>query len=45
MVRFSFGENDVGKCQQVIQKGFDFVHRVMARFISGNVHCIVDMKI
>lgn len=27
----------------MIQEGSDFVHRVMAGFISGNVHCI-EMK-
>lgn len=32
--------------QQMIQEGSDFVHRVMAGFISGNVCCIViDMQI
>jgi hypothetical protein len=31
--------------QHTIQEGSDFVHRVMAGLISGNVRCIVDMKI
>jgi len=31
--------------QQMIREGSDFVHRVMAGFISGYIRCTIDMKI